>query len=236
MIGDDALSRAFEETWPAAEYRDAGGFRVARGLGGGGRISSAFALPDWRSDGIAEAAGVHREWDQPVLFRAPDGDGRLGAALSGAGLEASRQTEVMQIAVATLANAEVPYLTAIPSWPPLAIQREIWEAGNISRARQAAMDRVQVPCISILGRSADWPVATAFVAFCGDVAMIHAIEVTPDARRKQAGEWLLREAAQLAADQGATRLALAVTSANAPAISLYRKLGFTTVGTYSYWS
>ena len=46
--GDPDLARAFETTWPAAEYADAGAFRVGRGYGAGGRVSSARALrQDW---------------------------------------------------------------------------------------------------------------------------------------------------------------------------------------------
>ena len=41
---DAALAEAFEISWPASEYADAGGFRVGRGLGAGGRVSSARAV------------------------------------------------------------------------------------------------------------------------------------------------------------------------------------------------
>lgn len=236
MIGDAALSRAFEESWPAAEYREAGGFRIGRGFGGGGRISSARALPGWTAAGIDMAAAVHREWGQPVLFRAPDSDAALAGALTGAGLHPALPTAVMEIPTTALTDREIPFLTAIPCWPPLAVQREIWEAGNITPARQAAMARVDLPRVALLGRLNDAPVASAFMARAGEVAMIHAIEVAPQARRQGMAEWLLRAAAELAADQGATRLALAVTLANQPAVALYRKLGFATAGTYRYWS
>lgn len=235
MIRDPELSRAFEESWPAAEYRDVGGFRIGRGFGGGGRISSARALEDWSEDDIPAAIAVHRDWDQPVLFRAMQDDTALQQALRRAGLTPRQPTAVMQAATADLANAELPYLSTIPSWPPLAVQREIWESGNIAPARQAAMDRVTLPKMSILGRNKDWPVAAAFLAWAGDVAMIHAIEVAPNARRQGMGEWVVRGAARIARDAGASRLALAVTQANQPAVSLYHKLGFTTVGVYDYW-
>ncbi|MDF3607705.1 GNAT family N-acetyltransferase [Paracoccus sp. DMF-8] len=235
MIRDPELSRAFEESWPAAEYRDAGGFRVGRGLGGGGRVGSARALERWTPQGIHDAIAIHRDWNQPVLFRAMQDDTPLKDALAGAGLSPGKPTAVMVAPTALLAEVEQPYLSAIPSWPPLAVQREIWEGGSIAPARQAAMDRVTLPKMSILGRSKDWPVAAAFLAWADDVAMIHAIEVAPNARRQGMGEWVVRGAAKVARDAGASRLALAVTVANAPAIALYRKLGFATVGIYDYW-
>lgn len=235
MIRDPELSRAFEDSWPAAEYRDAGGFRVGRGMGGGGRISSARALEGWSEADIQSAIELHRAWDQPVLFRAMQDDEPLKQALSRAGLTPTKPTAVMQASTADLADADLPYLSAIPSWPPLAVQREIWELGNIAPARQAAMDRVTLPKMSILGRSKDWPVAAAFVAWTDDIAMIHAIEVSPNARRQGMGEWVVRGAARIARDAGASRLALAVTLGNDAAVALYRKLGFTTLGVYDYW-
>ena len=63
---------------------------------------------------------------------------------------------------------------------------------------------------------------------------IHAIAVRPALRRKGAGRQILAAAAQWAAEQGADRLALAVTQANSGAIALYTSLGMQPVGEYHY--
>lgn len=235
MIRDPKLAHAFEATWPAAEYRDAGGFRVGRGYGGGGRISSARALDDWQADGIDAAVAVHREWDQPALFRVNDDDSDLAAALRARGFTPNRQTLVMEAPVANLTDQPLPPVTAFPAWPPLAVQNEIWAAGGLSQARIDAMDRVSLPKNSILGRINDRPAGTAFVAWDGEVAMLHAIEVAERYRRLGLAQWIVREAAFMSAEQGATRLALAVTAANDAAVGLYRKMGFSEIARYAYW-
>ncbi len=80
--GDPALAQAFETTWPAAEYADAGAFRVGRGLGAGGRVSSARALgPDWDAADIAAVEALHRLWHQRPMFRLPDSDSGLAETL-----------------------------------------------------------------------------------------------------------------------------------------------------------
>ncbi len=236
MAIDEALARAFETTWPAAEYRDQGGFRVGRGLGGGGRISSARALgAQWQAEAIPAVAAIQQDWGQIPQFRVWEDDTALGAALARHGYRALRPTELHVVAIAGLCDRLPPPLTAFELWPPLAIQREIWAEGNISPARQAAMDRVALPRTALLGRMEDQASAAAFVAVDGDVAMIHAIEVAAKMRRRGMAEWLVRQAAIWGARQGASRLALALTASNTPAAALYDKLGFARVARYAYW-
>ena len=96
------------------------------------------------------------------------------------------------------------------------------------------MTRPAGPRITLLARADDRPVGVAFVAIDDNIAMIHAIEVVANHRRKGAGEILLRGAASFAAENGADWLALAVTEANAPARALYEKLGMRLAGGYHY--
>ena len=44
---DPAIAEAFEATWPAAEYADAGGFRIGRATGAGRRVNSACTVQSW---------------------------------------------------------------------------------------------------------------------------------------------------------------------------------------------
>lgn len=232
---DKALAEAFEATWPAAEYADAGGFRVGRGFGAGGRVSSARAAGDWAEGDIAAAAAIHRGWAQRPLFRALDDDQRLIAALEAQGYRRETPTAIFQITASALTDQPVQPVTAFAVWPPLAIQREIWSAGNISPARQAVMTRAPNPRAAILGRIEDRAAGAAFVAAHDGVAMIHAVEILPDWRRKGLAGWMLREAAFWAGAQGAGRLALAVSRSNTGAIALYRGLGFTEAAGYAYY-
>jgi N-acetylglutamate synthase len=86
----------------------------------------------------------------------------------------------------------------------------------------------------LLGRLADRPAGCAFVACHGPVAMLHALQVAPDRRRRGLGGRLTRAAAAWAAEQGAGTLALAVEAANAPALALYSRVGMRRAGGYHY--
>ena len=236
MTPDPAIARAFEATWPAAEYADTGALRTGRGLGAGGRVSSTIALaPDWSDADLDAAEQVHRGWDQPAMFRLPDSDRRLAGTLTARGYRPRTPTAIMAAACAAL-QGDVPALTVFALWPPIEIQRQLWASGHIVPARQAVMERVRGPRMSFLGQLDDRAAASAFAAIEGDVAMIHAIEVTPRFRRRGMAGWLIRAAAQWAAENGAARLGLAVSRANAGARLAYDRFGFREVGAYSYWA
>ena len=236
MIADARIARAFESSWPAAEYAEAGGFRVGRGQGGGGRVSSARALgPDWDAKAIPVIAEIQRSWDEPPMFRVAEDDAALQGALAENGYRLDNPTSVMAADCAALAALPRPRLTAFDIWPPLAIQTDIWAAGAIGAARQAAMRRVTLPRTALLGRVQDRAAGAAFVAVDGDVGMVHAIEVVPALRRQGVAGWLVGRAAEWAQAQGATRLALAVSRANTGARALYDRMGFAELGGYGYW-
>lgn len=232
---DAALTSAFEATWPAAEYRDAGGLRVGRGLGAGGRVSSAHPVGPWSQADIDEAVEIHREWGQTPMFRTLDSDAPLIDALTAQGFLRSNPTAIMTIPVAGLTDTPLPPVTAFAIWPPLSIQREIWVAGNINPARQAVMDRVAQPRTSLLGRIEDRPAGAGFVAIHQGVAMVHAVEVLQAFRRKGMAGWIMRQAAFWAAENGADRIALAVSRANTGARATYDRLGFAEVAGYAYY-
>ncbi|MBC9246511.1 GNAT family N-acetyltransferase [Paracoccus sp. 11-3] len=233
---DAALAEAFEATWPAAEYADAGGFRVGRGLGAGGRVSSGRVIGPWTAEDIAGVEDISHGWGQPAMFRVLDDDARLAAALQQAGYRAETPTMIMSAALDGLTDLPIPPVTTFSVWPPLAIQREIWSAGNIDPARQAVLDRVAVPKTSILGRTDDRAAGAGFVAMANQVAMVHAVEVRAEWRRRGLAGWMMREAAFWARDNGATRMGLAVTRGNTGAIAAYHDLGFQEVAGYRYYT
>jgi GNAT superfamily N-acetyltransferase len=108
---------------------------------------------------------------------------------------------------------------------PIARMAEIWRDGGIGPARLAVMERAPGPKVWLLGRRGDRPAACAFVAAHGDAAMLHALEVTPETRRRGIATLMTLAAARWAAEQGCATLALAVTEANAPARALYAAMG-----------
>lgn len=233
---DAALAQAFEASWPPAELARAGGLVVGRGAGAGGRVSSARADGPWTGADIDAAEALHARWDQRSLFRAWDQDHALIGALEARGYRAEIPTLVMAAPVALLTDRPLPRVTTFAIWPPLAIQRQVWEAGSINPARQAVMERVVLDKTALLGRTEDRAAAAAFVARSGDVAMLHALEVLAPFRRKGLAGWMLRQAAFWAADRGASRLALAVSRANTSAQALYQRHGFAEVASYAYYA
>lgn len=234
MIDAD-LAAAFDETWPAAEYADLGGFRLGRGYGAGGRVSSARAVAKWRAEDIDAVIEASRNWAQPPMFRVLDDDTALIEALNLAGFSRENPTLIMEAPIARLTRTTPPPVSSFDLWPPMAIQREIWAEGNIKSARQAVMSRVAVPRRAILGRVEDRAAGAAFAAVSHDVLMVHCIEVRPNLRRKSVAEWMMQAAAHWGQGRGARRIALAVSQANFPAVTLYEKLGFETAARYSYY-
>jgi GNAT superfamily N-acetyltransferase len=64
--------------------------------------------------------------------------------------------------------------------------------------------------------------------------MLHALEVVPALRRQGSAQNILRAAAAWAKGEGADRLSLVVTVANAPARALYAGMGMVEAGAYHY--
>jgi len=233
---DPDLLAAFEATWPAAQTVRCGGLRVGRGLGAGGRVGSAYSAGPWTEADLKAAEAQHAAWGQRPVVRAWDDEASLIAALTARGYLHDNPTLVMSAAVEALTDRPLPPVKAFAIWPPLAIQRQIWSTGNIGPARQAVMERVSPPRAALLGRHRDRAAGAGFVALQGDVAMVHAVEILPSFRRQGLGSWMMRHAAFWARDQGATRIALAVSAANAPARTAYDGLGFVVAGSYGYYA
>lgn len=233
---DPAIDAAFEASWPAAEYAQTGPFRIGRGLGGGKRVSSARLIaPDWTGADLDQAMRIHRNWDQPAIFRVADTQPLLARALLGRGFRECDPTLLMSAPITALTDLPVPPVTSFALWPPLAIQRELWTEQDIGPERQAVMARVAAPKAALLGRIRDRAAAVAFVAAANGIAVLHALEVLPAMRRHGLAGWTLREAAFWGQAQGAATMLLAVTAENAGAIALYRGLGFTEIAGYRYY-
>lgn len=228
-----ALFAALEATWPPAEAKDAPPFRLRNGQGGGQRVSSALSLGPATLADIDKAETAIKTMGQTALFMICPGDEALDRMLIDRGYTISDPTLLYQIKPAQIARPG-PLGQVLPTWPPFAIQREIWAEGGIGTARLAVMDRASQPKTCLLCRIRDTPAATVFAALSGRIAMLHALEVAPEARRKGIGETLVRATAEWAASKGADWLALAVTEANAAANALYRKLGMAPAGRYHY--
>ncbi|MGB3408124.1 MAG: GNAT family N-acetyltransferase, partial [Jannaschia sp.] len=99
--------------------------------------------------------------------------------------------------------------------------------------RQAVMARAAHPA-AVLGRVDDRAAGVAFVAAHGDTAMLSAIEVLVQHRRKGVAGNLLRAAAHWGRDRGCTRIALVAARDNLPANAAYASLGMEKATSYHY--
>ena len=93
--------------------------------------------------------------------------------------------------------------------------------------------RISVPAAALLLEDERGePSAAAMVLLIGPLAMILKVVVAPDARGRGFGKDVMGAALGWAAGQGATEVFLHALASNAPAVSLYRSLGF--VERYSF--
>ena len=228
------LLEALEATWPPVEVARFGGLVAGRGAGGGGRLSSIRQAGDWDAADLDAALARQAAWGEAPLIRVLDGQERLAAAARALGMQTRQPTAILSAPLDVLVG-EVPGMTAFTLWPPLAVQRAMWEADGITPARQAAMARVAGPHVALLGRAEDRAAGTGFCAVHGPVAGLHALLVAPAMRGAGLGERMLRRAAIWAQGQGARVMMLAVTRENAPALRLYNRMGFRETAGYAYF-
>lgn len=225
---------AIDATWPAVQEMPVGPWIIRRGAGGGNRVSAARIAGHVLGRDVAPAADAMRALGQRPLFSIRPGDAAADAVLADAGYVVQDETAIFAAPVGDIATVRPLPATVFAVWPPLALQREIWTAGGIGAARLAVMDRVTGPKTTLLGRVGDTPAGCLFVALHGGIAMLHAMEVSPAARRLGLGRDMTRAAAFWAADQGATTFTLLATCANTAAQALYRGLGMRDIGHYHY--
>ena len=229
------LFDAMDATWAAAEMSALGPWTLRLGKGGGKRVSAATTSQPVTPADISKAEAGMRAMGQPPLFMLRTGNEVLDQMLADQGYRVVDPVLIFAAPIADIAKVNPPPLAAIPGETPLAIMREIWARGGISAARLAVMDRTKGPKTYLFSRhSADKPGGCAFVAVDGDIAMLHALEVVPAARRKGVGANLLGRAAIWGMEQGAKTFSLVTTSENLPAQKLFTGLGMRVVDKYHY--
>lgn len=84
-------------------------------------------------------------------------------------------------------------------------------------------------------REGDETVAAGMGAFSHGWASVHGMRTAQRCRGRGLASRVLATLAQAARSRGIERIFLQVEATNAPALALYRRAGFTTAWTYSYW-
>ncbi|MEE9454621.1 MAG: GNAT family N-acetyltransferase [Paracoccaceae bacterium] len=231
----DRLYAVIDTTWPAASMQEIGPFTLRRGAGGGQRVSAASLREDHFTPQDIET--VEQAMDaitQPRLFMLRDQDQALGSALADRGYFIKDPVTLFAAPSAKLAALDPKGLVAIDAPEPLAVMVEIWQKGGIGAGRLHVMRRAPAPKACFLGRIMDQPAGAMYVGCDHDIAMLHALEVTPNMRRLGLGRQMMGAAGAWGLRNGAATFSLAVLTSNTAACGLYRSLGMVEVGRYHY--
>ncbi len=222
-------------TWPAVEQRCLGPFVLRFGGGGGQRVSSASLWDDrFKDRDIGAAEQAMEAMDQPLLFMIRDNDQALDAALEKRGYFVKDPVTLFAGSSARLAEHDPKGLAVIDASEPMALMADIWKSGGIDAARLDVMRRAIGPKACFLGRADDQPAGVAYAACDKDIAMLHALEILPDMRRKGAALQMMGAMGAWALRNGATTFSLVVLTKNDAACGLYEKLGMVKIGQYHY--
>jgi len=117
--------------------------------------------------------------------------------------------------------------------PILAIEQRSfrWPWGRLSFEGELSNCKARHYAVKPEGRSAgDEVLAYAFLHLAAAEVHLLKVAVTPAWRGQGMASWLLARCFDLCVAQGARSAHLEVRSSNIPAVELYRKLGFETVG------
>jgi GNAT superfamily N-acetyltransferase len=234
MTADTAdLFAAVDATWPAARMFEESNWTFREGQGGGKRVSAATVIDPSQSMDIAFAEEKMAALEQEPLFMLRPEDEALDQELAALGYVVVDPVQLLVLPANRLTDVPIPRVTTFAIWEPLAIMAEIWAKGGIGPARLNVMARAETKT-AILARWNEKPAGVGFVAAHGDIAMVHAVEVLKAQRGQGVAQWIMRQAAFWAQDNGASTLAVLCTKSNVAALALYSRLGFTPAGYYHY--
>jgi len=228
-----AIFDLIDRSWPPVATSQVGPWMIRQGSGGSKRVMAASLLPGQSLGDFEAAEAAMAALNQPALFQIRGENADLDAALEARGYDVIDRCTIFAAPAADLA-ADIKPAMAWAVWPPLACQREVWQAGGIGPGRIAIMERAPHPKAAFIGRLGDAPVGAAFVAGLGDLAMVHAVETLAAHRKKGVGRLMMQAAANWCLDHGIRWLTLITTDDNRPSIALYSNLGMNPVGTYHY--
>jgi GNAT superfamily N-acetyltransferase len=221
----DALYAAINVTWPSETVITDGPWVHRKAVGAGNRLNATTL--ELTSGDVPDNIP-----DRP-LFMVRGDQSALDTALEKRGYAIKDPVTAYVINVDKIAQVSRP-TRVFTAWPELAVMAEVWAAGGIGPERIASMERVKTAKAGFLCRANDRAAGVAFVAMSGKMAMLHALEVLPQARRNNVATDILKHAAYWANQNGARQLAVLVTTANTAANAVYRNIGFKKALWYHY--
>jgi GNAT superfamily N-acetyltransferase len=226
--------KLLEETWPAEKVIHFDNWKIRISDGAGKRASAISLEGNWEEASFRKLKEVLKKLGKSEIFMIYQSNCLFDKKLKELNYQIFDRSCVFEISVAELIKSEPPPMRMFSIWPALHVQKELWSSHGIGWQRQAVMDRVSSQKTSILARSGDNPVASAFVAKSGDVAFLHALVVDRNSRRQGVARALMKYAGQWANKNNCAKLMVVTTETNAAATSLYSSLEFQLVNKYHY--
>ncbi|MEH0823393.1 MULTISPECIES: GNAT family N-acetyltransferase [unclassified Micromonospora] len=236
------LELASDEAWPAAVRGRLGDWLLRAAAGWSGRANSALPVGDPDRPLPAAVDAVERwyaEHGQPAMVNTPlPLAAPVGAELDARGWGSRPPVLVQTVALAAVPPAEPDRagsppveLAAAPSqdWLAIAAGRK---GGLPDAARHVltAVDRVRFAHVYADGTLV--AIGRGTVTGQGRWLGLSLIEVVPEARRRGLAVRVMRALVDWGLAEGATHAFLQVEQRNTAAVTLYRRLGFTTHHTY----
>ena len=222
------------DTWPPEKVIHFDNWTIRISDGAGKRASAISLEGIWEENSFRKLKDLLKKLDKPEIFMIYQSGSLFEKELKKLNYQVFDESYIFEISVTELIKCEPPPISMFSIWPPLQIQKELWNSNGIDRQRQAVMSRANQVKTSILGRWNDTPVASAFLAKSGNVAFLHALVVDQNFRRQGVAKALMRHAGQWANKNNCSRLMVVTTEANAAANGLYSSLEFQLVNKYHY--
>ena len=223
-----------EDTWPPEQviYFENWTIRISDGAG---KRASAISLEGpWEETSFRKLKDLLRKLGKSEIFIIYQSGSLFEKELIKLNYQVFDKSCIFEISVTELIKSKPPPVSMFSIWPPLHIQKELWNSNGIGLQRQFVMNRASQLKTSILGRWNDNPVASAFIAKSGNMAFLHALVVDQNFRRQGVARALMRHAGQWAEKHNCAKLMVVTTEANAAATSLYTSLEFQLVNKYHY--
>ena len=226
--------KLLEKTWPPQKVIYFTDWTIRISDGAGKRASAISLEGSWEEASFKKLKNFLKELGKSEIFMIYEPDSLFEKELDKLNYQIVDKSCVFEIAVPELIKNKPPPISMFSIWPPLNIQKVLWNSNGVGWQRQAIMYRSSQPKTSILGRWSDNPVASAFVVKSGNVGFLHALVVDQNFRRQGVARALMQHAGQWANKHNCKRLMVVTTEANTAATSLYTSLEFQLVNKYHY--
>ena len=223
-----------EDTWPPEQVIHFDNWTIRISDGAGKRASAISLEGTWEETSFRKLKDLLKKLGKSEIFMIYQSDSLFEKELKRQNYQVFDKSYIFEIPVTELIKSKPPPISMFSIWPPLHIQKELWNSNGIGWQRQSVMNRVSQIKTSILGRWSDNPVASAFIAKSGNVAFLHALVVDENFRQQGVARALMQHAGQWAEKHSCAKLMVVTTEANVAATSLYTSLEFQLVNKYHY--